>query len=83
MHVNGVGVGGELLSSIQPACLASKVKVPLSEMPLHVRVIELPSCMPLNVLIFFLLLSVSLCLRKALNFRTLLMPSEFLTQKDE
>lgn len=44
--------GGELLSSIQPACLAHKVKVPLSEMPLHVRVIELPSCMPLNVLIF-------------------------------
>lgn len=47
------GVGGNCLSSMQPACLARQVKVPLSGMPLHVRVIELPSCMPLNVLIFF------------------------------
>jgi len=86
MHVNGFrvgGGGGTLLSSIQPACLARKVKVPLSGMPLDVRVIELPSCMPLNILIFFLPLSVSLCLHKALHFRMLLMPSEFLTQKDD
>lgn len=48
---------------------------------LHTRVIELPTCVPFNVLIFSLPCSVSLCLHKALKFGVLLMPSEFLTQK--
>lgn len=48
---------------------------------LHTRVIELPGCVPFNALIFSLPCSVSLCLHKALNFRTLLMHSEFLNQK--
>lgn len=76
MHVNGVGLGwGNCLSAYsQPA---HKVKVPLCEMPLHVRVIELPSCMPLNVLIFSYRSQSSLCLYKALNFRMLLMPFNF------
>lgn len=76
------GVGGNrFLPSEQPACPARRVKVPLSEMPLHVRVIELPSCMPLNVLIFSYC-SQSRCLHKALNFTMLLTPSEFLPQKE-
>lgn len=52
MHVDWLG-RGKLFSSTQPIWLAHRVKVPLCEMPPHARVIELPSCMPLNVLIFF------------------------------
>lgn len=81
MHVNGVGWAGGRLSSTELAGPARRVKVPLGGMPCTHGLLSYPVACLSMFWFFHLPCSVSLCLHKALNFRMLLMPPEFLTQK--